>query len=116
MTYSHFGIFEQLRAALDERPTRTLSEVAYRLHVHRHTAATAVRVSTGDGFRAWRDHGLFERAAGLLRTHHDLSIKEISARLGFSSTRSFDRFIKRYSGLSPTQIRLTDLDRSSLAE
>jgi AraC family transcriptional regulator, transcriptional activator of pobA len=105
MAYSYSDIFQRLSVAFDEQPTCTLSDASTRLRIHRHTAANAIRSTTGDSFRAWRDRRLFDSAARSLRAHRDLTIKEISAQLGFNSTRAFDRFIKRHSGLCPTEIR-----------
>lgn len=38
--------------------------------------------------------------------HTDESIKEVSARLGFSNSAFFGKYVKKHSGLTPKQLRL----------
>ena len=102
-----------LRSAPTSR--RRSSSWRGRLRIHPHTVAQIVREQTGASFSAWRARCRLAQACTLLRTRPDLSIKEVAAAAGFSSTSVFDRFMRRTCGRSPSEYRLVQpLDPSPL--
>lgn len=103
--YDHRRLFARISRILHDDPGASLAGVARMLRVHPHTAAHVVRDHTGLAFSAWRRQHRVTLALALLRTRPDMSIKEIAAASGFSSTSVFDRFVRRTSGCSPSQCR-----------
>jgi AraC-like DNA-binding protein len=63
-----------------------------------------VRHAHGAGFRDLRADALADLARNLLR-HTDEPVEAIAARLGYAEERSFRRFVRTRTGLTPTQIR-----------
>jgi AraC-like DNA-binding protein len=56
------------------------------------------------GFRLVRQRALVDAATARLRDT-DESVEEVAAELGYSDARSFRRFLKRATGLTPGQVR-----------
>ncbi|MCR5304771.1 MAG: AraC family transcriptional regulator [Lachnospiraceae bacterium] len=67
------------------------------------------KVLTGKGFREYRDELRLNKAASLLRGT-DMSISEISARCGFSSSTYFGDAFKAARGVSPSGYRKQEED------
>jgi AraC-like DNA-binding protein len=106
--YDHDRLFARVSAALTSDPGLSLRQLARAHHVHSHTLAQIIHERTGASFSAWRAHRRLVDARRLLSTRPDLSIKEIAAAAGFSSTAVFDRFIRRTCGCSPSQCRVNE--------
>jgi AraC-like DNA-binding protein len=104
--YDHARLFARVAAALALDPGASLRRLARGLRIHPHTVAQVIREHTGTTFSEWRTRQRVADACTLLRTHPDLSIKEVSAAAGFSSTSVFDRFLRRTCGRSPSECRL----------
>ena len=104
--YDYTRLFLRLTAVLSHSPGASLRKIAAELRIHPHTVALVVRRRTGLTYSAWRASRQFEIATRLLASRADLSIKEIAAAAGFSSTSVFDRFIRRRCGRSPTEWRV----------
>jgi AraC-like DNA-binding protein len=112
--YDHRRLFARVCAAVDAAPGASLQRLALGLGVHPHTLAQVVRQRTGRTFSAWRADRQMVLSRTLLRSRPDLSIKEIAAAAGFSSTSVFDRFMRRACGRSPSECRRsTDLPRAA---
>ena len=103
--YDHARVFAQVAAALAGDPGASLQRLARALRIHPHTVAQVIREHTGTTFSDWRTRQRTTDACRLLRTRPDLSIKEVSAAAGFSSTSVFDRFLRRTCGRSPSEYR-----------
>lgn len=106
MAYQPKLLSRLIESRLTSCPQLSLRELALELHVDRHTLQRALRNTRGVIFRELKTHGLARRAATILWTTPDRSIKEIAFSLGFKSTRSFSRFVKQELGATPTAIRL----------
>jgi AraC-like DNA-binding protein len=106
--YDHARLFVRLAAALARDPGASLACLSRGLRIHPHTLAQVIRGRTGVTFSEWRARQRIADACTLLRTRPDLSIKEVSAAAGFSSTSVFDRFLRRTCGRSPSQCRLAE--------
>lgn len=63
-----------------------------------------IRSEHGATFRDLRGEALVALAKELLR-HSEASIEEIGAQLGYAEERSFRRFVRSRTGLTPAQIR-----------
>jgi AraC-like DNA-binding protein len=104
--YDHVRLFARISAALTADPTLSLEQLAQQLRIHPHTLAHVIQEHTCTSFSGWRAARRLAAACALLQSRPDLSIKEIAAATGFSSTAVFDRFLKRACGRSPSQYRL----------
>jgi AraC-like DNA-binding protein len=60
--------------------------------------------ASGQGFRRFREETLVEASLGLL-ADESRSVTSIAADLGYADVRSFRRFIKGATGLTPDQLR-----------
>ena len=66
---------------------------------------TVVRQATGIGASEWIARYVIIQAKHLLSHHADLTIQQISDRLGFSEQASFARYFKKHTGVTPTEYR-----------
>lgn len=81
------------------------ADVAAAVNMSERTMRRRLR-SLGTSFRSLDSKVSYERAVKLLQ-RADLSINQISEKLGYSSVRAFRRAFYRWSGLSPTAFRKT---------
>lgn len=102
MSYDLAGLFERICTALSACPRAPLAALAEELRVERHTLERAVREVTGASLRALRAKTLVKVSGDLLRSQPQLSVKEVAARAGYPSARTFARAFKRASGVSPS--------------
>ena len=105
MTYNHRQIFAKLETILSSTPRCRLKDLAQTLNLDRHTIEKAVRESTGTTFRQYQNHMVLERCLSLLTQECDLNGKQVARQVGYGSTSSFSRFVKRRTGQTPTCIR-----------
>ena len=84
---------------------RTVSgeELARRLSMHRRTLNRRLEAE-GTTFREVLDAVRYKRACELLR-NPNLSIADISPRLGYGEPSAFSRAFRRWSGMTPLQWR-----------
>lgn len=106
MSYNPKLLFEKINVCLDESPCITLRELSQRLRVSGRTIERSCRLSFGKNFRRLREEILVTRVARIFELAPDIAIKELSYGVGFKSTSSFARAIKRASGLCPEQLRV----------
>lgn len=87
--------------------SREVKFYADRLNVSTKYLSSCVIQATSEGKKAtrWIAQYVCARAAALLKTRNDLSIKEISEIMGFDEMSSFCRYFKRTTGMSPTEYR-----------
>lgn len=100
MAYSHGYLAELVRSELVTRPTATLTSIAGKHRISRHTLERAIRNRLSCSFRELRSAAI---ATGLRRVAGDdraMSIKEIAATLGYAQTRSLGRTSLRQFGCS----------------
>ncbi len=86
------------------RQKRFLDFYAERLGVSSKHLSRTVKRHTGIASLDWIEHYTISDAKILLRTTN-LSIKEIAARLNFSSQSFFGKYFKKYEGISPKDFR-----------
>ena len=106
MSYNSKLLFEKINVCLDESPCITLRELSQRLRVSGRTIERSCRLSFGKSFRRFRQETLVTRVTRIFELEPDIAIKELSYGVGFKSTSSFARAIKRASGLRPEQLRI----------
>jgi AraC-like DNA-binding protein len=94
---------------LEKDPTRRLGETAALLSIDRHTVTRALQRHTRRSFREWRQTLLLARAIAALSASPISPIKEISAALGYQSSRSFCRFLCSNTGCTPSAVRRVQL-------
>lgn len=105
MSYDKHRIAEDVFVLLAQDPGLSLTRIAGRIHVDRHTVTRALSTTWGMTFREVRQKILAKKAAELFRTEPSLSIKEIAFQVGFSSSGSLSHFVKRAAGVSATEYR-----------
>ncbi len=91
-------LLERLR----HRPT--IREIAYKLNLSERTLRRQLTVS-GERFCDIRDRVMEQHARALLKDSH-LSIIEIALELGFNDIRDFRRAFRRWTGQTPSSLRL----------
>ena len=67
--------------------------------------STLIKQETGVSAGEWIDRYVVLQAKALLNRMRNLSIQEITDRIGFSEQASFSRFFKRNTGISPKEYR-----------
>ena len=79
-------------------------DYAGRIAVHINHLNTAVQKATGKSTTTHISERLFAEAKSLLN-YTDYNVAEISSGLGFEYQSYFNRFFKKYAGVSPTEYR-----------
>lgn len=104
MAYNLAALHEAVIKRLESHPTATLLDLSAEFHAGARTIEKAVVLATGMPFHQLRSNLLLWKACDLL-DEPGRSVKEVSFLLGFSSQKSFARFIKRTSGRTATDVR-----------
>lgn len=102
-----YGIVEKLTRLTVQRgrPYFTVTEAAEACNYSKNHFSLLLREQTGLNARDFLNQQRVGYACGLLR-NSNLTIKEISLELGFSSQFHFSEFFKRMYGISPLHYRL----------
>lgn len=95
------AVRQLLRARLHEGPA--LGDIAAELHLTERTMRRQL-LAAGSGFRTLHDEVRSERARELLRGS-DLPIAQVGASVGFRDAREFRRAFKRWTGVTPSDMR-----------
>jgi AraC-like DNA-binding protein len=97
---------QQIRRFLVQRiqDRLTLGDIARSVHLSPSRTKEVFRAAFGCGVMLYFNQLKIQQAKRLL-ADRSLTIKQISQRLGFSSTAYFDRVFFRYTGQRPTQFR-----------
>ena len=104
MSYNYRVLLNQITSELDRSPTVSLTGLSRALRVSPRTIENTIKTILHKDFRAFRQDLLAQNIYRLLKDE-TLSIKEISFAAGYLSPRSFARAVRRFFGLSPTQLR-----------
>jgi AraC-like DNA-binding protein len=105
MSYNCTLLFYRVSACLRENPRKTLRELSRELRVSDRTIEKAVSLATGATFKQFREGVFLGQVRQLFSARPDVTIKEVSLGLGFNSSSSFARAVRRVSGLAPEQLR-----------
>lgn len=85
-------------------PDTTVASLAEHMHVCRSTLFRLFRRHMGYGPDAFLRHYRLDRARELLQ-RHDARINEIAYSVGFRDPATFCRAVRRYAGVTPSQLR-----------
>ncbi len=107
LAYNRAKMLSKIEACLDSYPAITLKQIATVSGVHRQTVERAIREAMGLTFREFREAVILRQALDLLRGNDGLSCKEIAFRLGYKSPAAFALFVKKVTGETPGQTRVT---------
>ena len=105
MSYDPRLLFGQIASRLRENPRKTLEELSRNLRVSKRTIKKIVRMATGANFRSYREGVLMDRVKGFFAVQPGVAIKVLSIDLGFKSSSSFARAVRRASGSCPGELR-----------
>ncbi|WP_288448614.1 AraC family transcriptional regulator [uncultured Chryseobacterium sp.] len=81
-----------------------VQDYANALRLHPNYLSSVIKSKTGKNITAWIAEKTLTEAKSLLQ-NEDMTIKEISYRLGFSETSHFSNFFKKYEKTSPILYR-----------
>lgn len=93
-----------LRQAVDEH--WTLDEVARRCGISERHLRTRFEAETGVSIRRYRANYQLHRTLSLMQGRQ-VSLSDIAGRVGFQSSAAFSRFIRRETGLTPSELKRT---------
>jgi len=89
---------------IERDPSKTVSELAHLLNLSGSRLGHLFRHQAGTDLESFLRHARLDKAAELLR-HTELSIKTISALVGYRHASSFDRGFKKKFALEPIDYR-----------
>lgn len=97
------------RAMLEDRvyltPDLTLEQLATTAHLPARTTSTIINRHFNMSFFDFVNYHRVEAAKALLIAEPDKSVLEISELAGFNSKSAFNRFFKKFAGITPTEFR-----------
>ena len=97
--------FVELLSRGDYHCHRDLDYYAASLCVTPQYLSKICRQISGPPASHWIDHFFFQETIHLLNKK-DLSLSEIAERMGFSSLSHLNQYVRRQTGLSPTEYRV----------
>ena len=86
-------------------PNLKVSDLATRLHSNRNYIYHAINVEMRTSFSDYINSQRVDHASQLLEEHPELSINDVMARSGFTSSSAFYRNFKKFKGITPTEKR-----------
>ncbi len=104
---SHELLFNKFYQAITEhyRESREVHYYANLFHLSPKHFATVIKQHTGVNALQWISSYVIIQAKKMLRYHQEMTIQEISSRLGFIDQASFSRYFKTNAGMSPKEYR-----------
>lgn len=100
----HIAKFADIVARRYEESDLSVAKVAAEMRLSACYVTRIVRRHTGHGF-VWHLHTYRIRKAKELLAESTLSVKEISAHVGYARTSQFDRRFRVSTGMTPTEYR-----------
>src|SRR5436190_9932527 len=106
MSYDPKLLFADVCVLLERTPARSLIDLSREFQVATRTIQGIVTEMTGGGkFTSFRADLLIARLTRLFLARPNSPIKEISFELGYKSSRTFARAVRRACGDSPAELR-----------
>lgn len=87
-------------------PNLKVGDLATRLNSNRNYIYLAINVEMGTSFSDYINGLRVDYASRLLETHPELSVNDVLAKSGFTSSSSFYRNFKKFKGITPTEKRI----------
>ncbi|NIM78553.1 MAG: helix-turn-helix domain-containing protein [Candidatus Aminicenantes bacterium] len=94
-----------LTRTIDELAALTVESVAFNLNINRSHLSRTFKAEKNFTIEEFVFKIKIIRAATMLKDNVDLTIKEISKRMGFCRCDYFIRIFKRYFGITPARYR-----------
>lgn len=110
-TSSDSELLERIRVLVNEEklflyPNLKVSDLATRLHTNRNYIYHAINVEMGASFSDYINSQRIDYASRLLEDQPELSINDVMAKSGFTSSSAFYRNFKKFKGITPTAKRV----------
>jgi AraC-like DNA-binding protein len=105
VSYNHRLLLDEICRCLRQSPCCSLGVLSQELRVSRRTIQQVAITTTGKTLRQLREEVLLARVKYLFIARPTSAIKELSFDLGYKSSRSFSRAVRRASGTSPEKLR-----------
>jgi transcriptional regulator GlxA family with amidase domain len=103
MPYDHSSIFAQIEKIMSGKPKITIGQLAVSLNIGMRTIRRVIRETTGKSFREYQKLRILNRTKSLLASEPGLLKKQIAAKVGYRSSDSLSRFIRRSQRSALTQ-------------
>jgi AraC-like DNA-binding protein len=111
MTYNASRLLQSIEDRLRQNPQESLQLLVRELGVGRHTIERVVRATTGKSFRDYQSGIVLSKALQLLNGSDALQIKQVAFSLGYCSTKSFSRYFKAQTGMTPSEFIADPLEK-----
>src|SRR5207247_10739805 len=105
MAYDKRKLLAELDRRLTADPCLRLKQLAHELGIERHTIEDIVQEMKSMTFRRYQKGKLLQKTRIIIGKKPNSSGKEIAAELGYQSSKSFSRFVKRATGRTLSEIR-----------
>jgi methylphosphotriester-DNA--protein-cysteine methyltransferase len=115
MSYELKLLFEELSRRFQNTPRLSLRTASEEMNISCRTIQKAIKIATGGTFREFQANIILSRIQFLLGSNPALAIKELSFTVGYRSSRSFARSVKRMCGLCPHALRNHFANRDSIS-
>lgn len=102
MTYNRSRLLQEIDDRLHRQPRLPLHDLEKELGIGRHTIEKVVRTATGKSFREYQSQILLAKASRMLTGREFLQIKQVAFSLGYFCTKSFSRYFKAHTGVTPS--------------
>lgn len=99
-----FQFLSELLKTRDNIIQRGTSYYAVKLQTSENNLSNCVRKTSGNSVLGWINRVCLDSAKSML-AENELSVSEISYKVGFQDQSSFSRFFKRETGLTPAEYR-----------
>jgi len=99
-------LFPKICVLLDQSPAHSLAHLSRQFEVSPSAIQKIVSAMTNRDFTRFKDDILMAKFTKLVIARPGMSIKELSSRLGYKSTRSFAWQVRRACGASPARVRI----------
>jgi AraC-like DNA-binding protein len=105
MLYDPRLLCARVSALLDQNPSRSLEDLSQELGICSKTIQNAVADTTGRKFTDFKADILIAKLTCFFAAKPFSLIKQVSVDLGYKSTRTFTRAVRRACGASPAELR-----------
>jgi AraC-like DNA-binding protein len=106
MAHDARQLFAQISVRLDKSPSCSLMDLAREFRVSTKDIEHVVARMTNRAFSKFQDDILIAKLTRLFVARPAASIEELSLDLGYKSSRSFARHVRRACGANPQKLRL----------